>query len=73
MTDQTLPPKTVRVRLPHTSHLQRVGNYARGEIVAVSPADAERLITTKGFERAPPERAPDAIAPTTHEPQEPTP
>lgn len=54
-----MPPKTqpapalVCVRLPDTSHLLRVGPYARGEIVAVSPAEAERLIALKGFERLP--------------------
>lgn len=66
MTTQTSPPKTVRVRLPATSHLLRVGRYARGESVAVSPDEAQHLITVKGFERVP-----ETITPTDS--QEPTP
>lgn len=39
----------VEVVLPSGSPFERVGPYARGQVVAVSPEEARRLIEIKGF------------------------
>lgn len=46
-------PDLVRVRLPETTHLLRVGRYLPGEVVEVPAEEAERLIAAKGFVRVP--------------------
>lgn len=46
-------PALVRVRLPESTHLLRVGAYLPGQIVEVPAEEAERLIAVKGCERVP--------------------